>query len=114
MKRFGYGFLKLKPDELFSLTPDEFGDMLDAYMLTAAVEHDRYVEALAWQTSLLMTATGNYGKKGVDMKKLYKRTYDEYGNVIQQSKGTVTPVDREFKEKELNKLIERFKGESLR
>jgi hypothetical protein len=92
------------PDALFSLTATEFIDMLNAKLLYAAVEHDRELEKVAWQTALIMSSTGNYGKKGVNPKKLYKRQYDDLGNKIEEFKS----IDREEKDKKLNELIQKF------
>lgn len=84
--------------------------MLNAKLNFIAVEHDRELEKIAWQTALLMSATGNYGKKGIDAKKLYKRQYDDLGNLVEQ-KGSAkgfTPIAKEEKDKQLNALIEKF------
>jgi hypothetical protein len=96
------------PDTLFSLTPTEFGDLLDAYLTTQAVQDDRNLEVMAWQTSLLMSATGNYGKKGVEAKKLYKRQYDDLGTFL-EDKSKITPISQEEKDRKLNELLQKFK-----
>lgn len=110
MKQYGYGLLGLKPDELFSLTLPEYLDMVNAKLTMKYVEEDKTYERTAWQTSLLMSATGNYGKKGIDPKKLYKRQYDEMGNPLNtnESQGAFTPVDKEEKDNKLNELIRKF------
>lgn len=110
MKRQGYGLLGLKPDELFSLTLPEYSDMVNAKLSYEVVEEDRTYERTAWQTSLLMSATGNYGKKGIDPKKLYTRQYDEMGNPLNtnESQGAFTPIDKTEKDKKLNELMKKF------
>jgi hypothetical protein len=106
----GYGLLELKHDELFSLTTVEFWDMVNARMLRQYVNEDREMERLAWQSSLLMSATGNFGKKGIKPKKLFERQFDDLGNIIAKSEGqgVFTPVDKEVKDNKLNELIAKF------
>lgn len=110
MKQQGYGLLGLMPDELFSLTFPEFLDMVNAKLLYQFVQEDREYERTAWSTSLLMSATGNYGKKGIEPKKLYKRQYDEMGRLIadEKSTGAFKPIDKTEKETKLNELIAKF------
>lgn len=105
----GYGLLGLKPDELFSLTLVEFNDMVNAKQVFTFVTDDREMERLAWQTALLMTATGNYGKKGVVSDKLYKRHYDDYGNETGNSvEATYKTIDKDEKEAKLQALLSKF------
>lgn len=106
----GYGLLGLTPDELFSLSLKEFTDMVSAKLYYQAYEDDLKMQRLAWQSSLLMSATGNYGKKGVDMKKLYKPRFDDEGNFIEEdtSHGVFKPIDKEEKETKLNELLAKF------
>lgn len=103
----GYGLLRLKPDELFSLTLVEFYDMVNARQAFTFVEDDREMERLAWQTSLLMNATGNY-KKQIAPDKLYKRHYDDYGNEVTTGHGAYTPITPEDKEARWQELIGKF------
>lgn len=63
---------------------------------------------MAWQTSLLMTATGNYGKKGIEPKKLYEPRFDAYGNPIEKKTGVFTPIDRDVRDKKMAELIAKF------
>jgi hypothetical protein len=113
VKQNGYGLLGLKPDELFSLTLPEYYDMLHAKLTYNALQDDKEMERTAWFTSLLMSATGNYGKKGIEPKKLYERQMDEMGNPIKSTEnhGAFTPIDKEEKEKKLNELIAKFNKE---
>ncbi|MDA2738375.1 hypothetical protein PDQ75_24790 [Bacillus cereus group sp. Bc015] len=68
------------------------------------------MQRTAWQTALLMSATGNYGKKGVDPKKLYKPQFDDMGRPIKntESHGAFTPIDKKIKDEKLNELIAKF------
>lgn len=106
----GYGLLGLLPDQLFALTLPEFLDMANAKMYYRSLDGDTEMQRTAWQTSLLMSATGNYGKKGVDPKKLYKPQFDEMGQPIKQKEehGAFTPIDKEIKDNKLNELIAKF------
>jgi hypothetical protein len=96
------------PDQLFSLTLPEFWAMVDAKLYYNALDQDIAMQRLAWQTSLLMSATGNYGKKGVKADKLYKSHFDENGEPIQTNDGTFKTIDKDEKDKKLNELMKKF------
>ena len=68
------------------------------------------MQRTAWQTALLMTATGNYGKKGIEPKKLYTPVFDDSGNLItdKKDKGVFVAIDKEVKETKLRELIQKF------
>jgi len=86
--------------------------MLNAKLYFKSLDSDLEMQRTAWQTSLLMTASGNYGKRGVDMKKLYKPNYDEMGNpIIHNDDSTFTSIDKEEKDNKLNELIKKFNKE---
>jgi hypothetical protein len=109
VKTIGYGLLGLMPDQLFSLTLPEFYDMVRAKQYYTSLESDTDMQRTAWQTSLIMTSSGNYGKKGVTPDKLYKSVFDKDGNFIGNTgQETFKPIDKEEKEKQLSKLIEKF------
>ncbi|WP_353856784.1 hypothetical protein [Bacillus sp. Bos-x628] len=80
--------------------------MVNAKLYYQAYEDDLEMQRLAWQSSLLMSATGNYGKKGIDMKKLYRPRFDEEGNYKED--GHFKPIDKDEKESKLNELIAKF------
>jgi hypothetical protein len=98
------------PDQLFSLTVAEFWDMVDAKLVIQYTKEDREMERLAWQTSQLMSATGNFGKKGIKPSKLFKRYFDDFGNVLATSdgQGVFTSIDKDVKEEKLNELMAKF------
>ena len=76
-----------------------------------AVADDKEKERTAWLASLLMSATGNYGKKGIDAKKLYKRVFDEEGRLLPNANvngSAFTPIDKEEKDAKLNELMKQF------
>jgi hypothetical protein len=79
--------------------------MVNARLHYHGLDEDKTLQRTAWQTSLLMTATGNYGKKGVEPKKLYKPVFDEQGNFIEDAQATVKPIDRTEKDNKLNELL---------
>lgn len=101
------------PEQLFSLSLTEFYDMVNAKRTTEAVEDDREMERTAWFTSLIMSASGSYGKKGIDPKKLYERQYDDMGNLLQPEgrTGAFTRIDKEEKDKKLSELIAKFNSD---
>jgi hypothetical protein len=101
------------PDQLFSLTLPQYFDMVNAKLNHMYMAEDKEMERTAWSTSLLMSATGNYGKKGIEPKDLYTRQYDEEGNPIESAnkQTAFTPIDRELKESKLNELIAKFNKE---
>lgn len=109
----GYGLLGLMPDQLFSLSLTEFYDMVNAKRKIEFVEDDREMERTAWFTSLLMSASGSYGKKGVDPKKLYERQFDDMGNLLKPDGGTgaFTRIDKEEKDNMLSELIAKFNSD---
>lgn len=83
--------------------------MVDAKLTFNAVQEDKEMERTAWFTSLIMSAGGNYGKKGIEPKKLYERVFDNDGNIISKdSQGAFTPIDKEIKDKKLNELMKKF------
>jgi hypothetical protein len=83
--------------------------MVDAKLYYNALDQDIEMQRLAWQTSLIMTSSGNYGKKGVKADKLYKSQFDENGEPIQKNKDDMfKSIDKEEKDKKLNELIEKF------
>lgn len=98
------------PHDLFSLTLPEFYDMVNAKLHYQAIESDLEMQRTAWQTALLMSATGNYGKKGIEPKKLYKPQYDEHGRKVadKEGQGVFNPIDKEIKETKLNELFAKF------
>jgi hypothetical protein len=104
--------LGLMPDQLLSLTLPQYFDMVNAKLIHTYMAEDKEMERTAWSTSLLMSASGNYGKKGIEPKKLYERQYDDLGNPLHsEQQGTFTPIDREIKESKLNELLEQFNKE---
>lgn len=100
----------LLPEQLFSLTVVEFWDMVNAKMLIQYANEDREMERLAWQTSQLMSATGNFGKKGIKPDKLFQRQFDDFGNLVSKSdgQGVFTPIDKDVKDQKLNELMAKF------
>ena len=98
------------PDDLFQLTPIEFTDMWLAKLHYQSKDADAEMQRTAWQTSLLMSASGNYGKKGIEAKKLYQPMYDTEGNIIEKkdSDNKFTPIDRDEKDKKMNELLAKF------
>ena len=61
----------LKPNELWNMSLADFYDMYDAFGEQLKLQDDIDTQRLAWQTAHLMTASGNYGKKGVKPTDLY-------------------------------------------
>lgn len=100
----------LLPDTLFSLTVVEFWDMVNSKLIIQYATEDREMERLAWQTSQLMSATGNFGKKGIKAEKLFKRQFDDFGNVLvtSESHEVFTPIDKDVKDEKLNELMAKF------
>lgn len=82
--------------------------MVNAKLNELALHEDREYERTAWFTSMIMSASGNYGKKGVDPSKLYKRQYDYTGKPISENTGTFTSIDKELKDNKLSELMKKF------
>jgi hypothetical protein len=85
----------------------EFFDMYYSRLYFDAYEDDREYERTAWSTSMIMSSSGNYGKKGIDAKKLYKRQFDSEGNLV-ESQSKVNSIDRTERDNKLNELMEKF------
>lgn len=112
MKLNGYGLLGLLPEQLLSLTLPQYFDMVDAKLTMNAITDDKEMERTSWFTSLLMSASGNYGNKGIEPKKLYERQFDDMGKpVASKANGVFTPIDKEVKDSKLSELIAKFNKE---
>jgi len=109
VKLRGYGLLGLLPEQLLSLTLPQYFDMVNAKLTQSAIDDDKEMERTAWQSSLLMSATGNYGKKGIDPLKLYERRFDDLGQPIESNAdGAFTPIDKELKDSNMAELLAKF------
>ena len=86
----------MSPSEAYSMDMRVLGDMISAHMRVQEEEFDERMSLLAWQTSLLMTATGNY-KKGIKPKDLYVSIYERQAKEQKNSE----PVDIEALRTEL-------------
>jgi hypothetical protein len=106
LKRWGFGALKLKPDEFWNLTLIELNDMLDAFAFEERRQDDMLNQRIAWQTSHIMNASGNMKKriKPTDLYKPLEASEDEepQQNIVKRFE---TPQD---KEEYLNNLMEKF------
>jgi hypothetical protein len=71
MKHWGFGALKLKPDEFWEMSVCEFGEMLEAFVEEEKRQDDMRNQRTAWQTALIMTSSGNY-KRPIQPTDLYK------------------------------------------
>jgi hypothetical protein len=71
IKKVGYGYLKLKPNELWELSACEFADMYFAYSEVLNEDFDINMQRTSWFTALLMNASGNF-KKHIKPDKLYE------------------------------------------
>lgn len=86
----------MSPSEAYSMDMRVLGDMIAAHMRVQEEELDEKMSLLAWQTSLLMTATGNY-KKGIKPKDLYVSMHERQ---VEDHKNS-EPVDIEALRTEL-------------
>ena len=76
IKYWIYGQFKMHPSDAYTLDLKILVDMIIAHSRVKEEEFDEKMSILAWQTSLLMTATGNY-KKGIKPKDLYTSIFDK-------------------------------------
>ncbi|MDF2010192.1 hypothetical protein [Priestia megaterium] len=95
----GYGYLKLTPDTLWSLSTREFVDMYEAYIEREEETFDLEMQRTSWFTSLLMNATGNY-KKEIKPDKLYQP--------LEKQKTQTEEYQKEYVEKQREALKEKF------
>jgi hypothetical protein len=91
--------LKLKPDEFWNLTYAELNEMLEYYLEEEKLVIEREQYLVAWQTALLMNATGNY-KRTITPEKLLGKNKNKSPEVKE--------IDREEKEKKLQELMSKF------
>lgn len=70
IKKIGYGYMKLKPCELWDLSARELVDMYEVNVELANEELDIEMQRTSWFTALLMNVSGNL-KKNVKPEKLY-------------------------------------------
>lgn len=99
IKKVGYGYLKLSPDALWSLSSREFVDMYEAYITRENEEFDAEMQRTSWFTSLLMNATGNY-KKEIKPDKLYKP--------MEKQKTQTKEYQKDYVEKQREALMQKF------
>ncbi|WP_179865958.1 phage tail assembly chaperone [Bacillus pseudomycoides] len=102
MKRWGFGTLKLKPNEFWSLTIWELIEMMRYHNEEEAQKLEREEYRIAWQTSLLMNATGNY-KRAITPEKLLG--LDKDGD---KKKESTEKVNIEEKNEKLSGLKAKF------
>jgi hypothetical protein len=89
----------LKPDEFWNLTYAELNEMLEYYLEEEKLVIEREQYLVAWQTALLMNATGNY-KRTITPEKLLGKNKNKSPEVKQ--------VDKDEKEKNLQELMAKF------
>jgi hypothetical protein len=89
----------LKPDEFWNLTYAELNEMLEYYLEEEKLVIEREQYLVAWQTALLMNATGNY-KRTITPEKLLGKNKNKSPEVKE--------IDREEKEKKLQELMSKF------
>ena len=82
--------------------------MYNSVLYYDAFHEDKEMDRSAWTTSLLMSSSGNFGKRGIKPDKLYKARFQPDGELIENSESTVKPIDKEVKDRELDKLMKQF------
>lgn len=108
IKEYGYGLLSLTPDALFSLTIQEFMDMVEAKLSYLQQEKDNQLEWASWFVANIMLASGNM-KKGTQAMKIAKGLYVP---LEEREKEEKEPKNRQLTEEELqqqrNDLLSKF------
>lgn len=98
----------MTPSEAYSMDMRIIGDVITAKIRYHEEELDEKMSMLAWQTSHLMTATGNY-KKAVKPKDLYMSMADKKADLERLLKE---PEDIESLRNELLKTFSDSVAES--
>ena len=103
----GFGVLRLSYSDFWGITLEELVTM---YQAVSKDEKDKFEadhQLTAWQTALLMNATGNFKKK-------IKLT-DLIGEKEEKKKpdAEVTEINREEKNRKLSELKSKFSQESI-
>ncbi len=80
----------------------DFLDLANAQYRAEEEQWDREFQRTAWQTALLMNASGNYGKKQIKPEMLYKSPFEEL------AKANETKKDKEYVKSEQEKLKDLF------
>lgn len=80
----------------------DFLDLANAQYRAEEEQWDREFQRTAWQTALLMNATGNYGKKQIKPEMLYKSPFEE------KAKADNSVKDKEYVKAEQDKLRDLF------
>lgn len=78
----------------------DFIDLANAQYKAEEEHWDREYQKVAWQTALLMNATGNFGKKKITPELLYKSPFAET--------QTTTKKDKKYVENEQQALKQLF------
>lgn len=82
----------------------DFLDLANAQQRAEEEKWDREYQRTAWQTALLMNATGNYGKKQIKPEMLYKSPFEE----LAKNKANDQKKDKEYVKAEQDKLKDLF------
>lgn len=93
---YGLAYCNLDYEYMYELDLYILVKLIKSVMDKEAREQDLEMQRLAWQTSYLMTATGNY-KTPVKPDKLYTSIYAQK----EKEKEVINKVDIEAKRKEL-------------
>lgn len=83
----------------------DFLDIANAQYRTEEELWDREYQRTAWQTALLMNATGNYGKKQIKPEQLYTSPFAEKQN---NTGSTTKKVDKQYVAHEQDMLKDLF------
>ena len=81
----------------------DFLDLANAQYRVEEENWDREYQRTAWQTALLMNATGNYGKKQIKPDMLYKSPLEDLADKAKDKKR-----GKEYVEAEQDKLKDLF------
>lgn len=95
----------LTPEEFWTMGLIDFLDVADAQYRAEEELWDREYQRTAWQTALLMNATGNFGKKQIKPEQLYKSPFAEQQN---NTGSTKKKVDKQYVAQEQDKLKDLF------
>ena len=90
--------MKLKPSELWILSPCELVDMYEADIDAVNEMFDTEMQRTSWFTALLMNASGNY-KKQIKPDKLYVPIAKQKTQTVEHQVGYVEKQREELKKK---------------
>lgn len=100
--------MKLKPDELWSMSVKDYYDMFEAHVEQQRLQDDIENQRVSWQTAHIMNSSGAYKKK-LKPTDLYIPLAEQKEESTKPNKDVIKKFDsKEAKEEYLQNLLKGF------